>query len=218
MDKEWKGLRRETPWVTELPNATAMAANWEKGASAAGYTYTVDTQFPVALVDASSQASAVVATKPDIVFSWMTDQHVLTAVGALRQKGFTGPILNPFAGSSSAAFAAAKDPGYYAAQYYLALTETDQPGNEVVNRVKTLGDTQFLTNGMFPVGWVMGASAVAALNKCGDNCTGQEMNTAMESVGKIDVNGLNSDVEYSKTRHRAIYSEMYFPVGTWVSA
>jgi branched-chain amino acid transport system substrate-binding protein len=203
-------------WHYTSTAVSTMITYYKQIIQAKGYTLVADQSFAQNVTDVSSQASAVVQAKPDVVIANLIDSIAPLTVRTLREKGYTGPIINFTGASSPATFAALKDPGYYSLRAVLSTNDTDQPGiSTIVSRAKAVGDTQSMDNNYFSLGWLIGAVTVAAINKCGDSCTAVKMNTAYENVGKVDVNGLNPDVEYTPTRHRAVASGAYFQ---WDSA
>jgi ABC-type branched-subunit amino acid transport system substrate-binding protein len=206
---------------------STMVAYQHTAITQAGWTFTTDQSFAVAPTDVSSQAAAVAATKPDVVVAELLDSHAPLVINTLRQKGYTGPIVNFSAANAPATFSALKDPSYYGQNHYLNPTWTDQPGvAEVQKRAKEVNDTDLLDNGFYGFGWAAAAAVVAALNKCADPCTsGDMLNTALNNLGSISVNGLNPDTSYSPTNHRLAHAGIYYhwdtakgapePVGDW---
>src|SRR5262249_49806442 len=71
-----------------------------------GYTFVTDQSFPLTATDVSSQASAIVQGKTDVVIGNFIDSNAPLAVKALREKGFTGPPAN---------FSGARPPGTFQA-------------------------------------------------------------------------------------------------------
>jgi ABC-type branched-subunit amino acid transport system substrate-binding protein len=194
-----------------------------------GWTFTTEQTFAQAPTDVSSQASAVAAGKPDVVLAEMLDSHAPLAVNTLRQKGYSGPIVNFTAGSSPATFAAIKDPSYYGELFFLNATWTDQPGiAEIQKRANEVNVTTLIDSGFYPNGWAAAAAAVAALNKCADPCSSAvKLNDALHNLGKVDVNGVNPAAGYSPTNHRLAGAGIYYhwdaakgspqPVGGWTT-
>lgn len=193
-----------------------------------GWTFTTEQSFSQAPTDVSSQASAVVATHPDVVITEVLDSNAVLTVNTLRQKGFNGPVVNFSAASSPATFAALKDPMYFGQVHYLSTDWTDQPGvAEVAKRAKEVGDIDFLGNGYFSFGWANIATVVAALNKCGaDPCSAVKLNDALNKLGKVDVNGLNPYTQYTPQSHQLAGAGIYYhwdssksapePLGSWI--
>jgi branched-chain amino acid transport system substrate-binding protein len=206
---------------------STMIAYQHTALTTQGWTFATDQSFAVAPTDVSSQASAVAASKPDVVIAEVLDSHAPLVLNALRQKGYTGPIVNFSAANAPATYAGLKDPTYYGQNHYLNATWTDQPGvAEVQRRAKAVNDTSLMDNGFYPFGWAAAAALVAGLNKCPDPCTsGAMLNTALGNVGKVDVNGLNPNAFYTATDHHLAHAGIYFhwdaaknapePVGTW---
>jgi branched-chain amino acid transport system substrate-binding protein len=198
-------------WHYTSTAVSTMVTYYKQIVQAKGFTLTTEQSFAQNVTDVSSQATALAQTKPDAVIANLIDAIAPLTVKALREKGYAGPIINFTGASSTSTFQALKDPLYYSLRAVFSTNDTDQPGiSTIVSRAKAVGDTQGMDNNYFNLGWMTGAITVAALKKCGDGCTAAKMNTAYENVGKVDANGLNPDIQYSPTRHRAVTSGIYF--------
>ena len=206
---------------------STMIAYQHTALTTQGWTFATDQSFAVAPTDVSSQASAVVASKPDVVIAEVLDSHAPLVINTLRQKGYTGPIVNFSAANAPATYSALKDPSYYGQNHFLNATWTDQPGVAAIEtEAKSVNDTNLMDNGFYPFGWAAAAAVVAGLNKCADPCTsGAMLNTALGNVGTVNVNGLNPDAFYTATDHHLAHAGIYYhwdtsknapePVGTW---
>jgi branched-chain amino acid transport system substrate-binding protein len=207
---------------------TTMTGLYRQIMQSRGYPAVVaDQSFAQNPTDVSAQAAAVAQAKPDVVIANMLDSNGPLAVKALREKGFTGPIVDSTGASAPATFQALKDTNYYSLRYVLSTNETEEPGiSTIVSHAKAVGDTQNIDNNYFSTGWAMAAVAVAGMRKCGDSCTAVRMNSALERVGKVDTNGVNPTVGLSASSHRGINNGIEFrwdttkgrelPVGGWI--
>jgi ABC-type branched-subunit amino acid transport system substrate-binding protein len=190
---------------------STMITYYKQTMQSKGWQLTTDQSFAQNATDTSAQATAVVQGKTDVVMANLIDSIAPLAVKTLREKGFTGPVINFTGASSSSTFSALKDPGYNSVRAVFSTLDTEQPGvAEVTRRAKAVHDTDGIDNNYFSLGWVAAAIALAAIKKCGDGCTASKLNSAIENVGKVDANGLNPDVSYSPTKHRAITSGILF--------
>jgi branched-chain amino acid transport system substrate-binding protein len=207
---------------------STMIGFYKQLAQPLGWQITTDQQFAQNATDVSSQATAIANSGTDVVIANLIDSLAPLAVKALREKGFKGPIVNFTGASSPATFAALKDPGYYSLRAYLATTDISQPGVQaVVDHAKAVGGTEGMANLYWSYGWVNAAVMLAGVKKCGDSCDKVKLNTALDNLGKVDVNGLNPDVQLTPTQHRTVTTGLYFhwdsgksqevPQGTWVS-
>lgn len=193
-----------------------------------GWQLTSDQSFAQNATDTSSQATALVQGKTDVVVANLIDSIAPLAVRTLREKGFTGPVVNFSGASSPATFSALKDPGYYSLRIFYATTDTDQPGiTEIVRRARAVGDTDGMNNLYWSFGYAQAAAILAGIKKCGDSCDRVKFSDTLQSAGKVDLNGLNPDAQLTPTRHRLATNGVYFqwdngkgrevPVGGFVS-
>jgi branched-chain amino acid transport system substrate-binding protein len=208
---------------------STMVGFYKQLAQPLGWPIVTDQQFAQNVTDVSSQATAVVNSHADVVIANLIDSIAPLTVRTLREKGSTGPIVNFTGASSPVTFGALKDTGYYSLRAYLATTDTGQPGVQaVVDHANSVSGTTGMNNLYWSYGWVNAAVVVAGIAKCGDACDSVKFNTALENVGKVDVNGLNPNVLLSPAQHRTVTTGLYFhwdtaknqevPQGTWVSA
>jgi branched-chain amino acid transport system substrate-binding protein len=204
-----------------------MVAFYKQIIQTNGYTFVTDQSFPLTATDVSSQASAIVQGKTDVVIGNFIDSNAPLAVKALREKGYSGPVINFSGASSPSTFSALKDPLYYSLRVYYATTDNAPGVATVTQRAKEVGITDNLTNLYFSYGWVNAAIAVAGVKKCSDGCDAVKYSKALEGVGRVDVNGLNPNVQITAGRHRAVDNGIYFhwdnsrsvevPIGAFIS-
>jgi ABC-type branched-subunit amino acid transport system substrate-binding protein len=192
-----------------------------------GWNFVGEQTYLLTAADISSQASAMVQAKPDVVFAPAIDAQAPLVVKTLRQKGFTGPVIGFQGASQDGTFAAIGDPGYFAFRtFVLPGTAGVQGALEEQTRAKDSGNTVNMGTAQFSQGYVMGQIAVLALQKCGDGCDGVKYNDAMSNLGSIDTKGLNPDIAITSSRHVVIGAVMPFKwdagthaavsMGTWI--
>jgi ABC-type branched-subunit amino acid transport system substrate-binding protein len=157
----------------------------------------------------------VAAANPDVVLADLLDSDAVLTVRALRQKGYTKPIVDFVGASSPNTFIAVADSGYYSLRAYASTVNTDIKGIQtVIDRAKSTGNTADMQSVYFSYGYVNGLVTVAALKLCGDSCTAESFNAAMEKVGKVDASGLNDDVQITAQRHRTVQKGIFFRYDT----
>jgi ABC-type branched-subunit amino acid transport system substrate-binding protein len=192
-----------------------------------GWNFVGEQTYALTATDVSSQASQVVQAKPDVVFAPAIDSQAPLVIKALRQKGFTGPVIGFQGASTDGTFAALADPRYYAFRtFVLPGTAGVQGAMEEQSRAKSSGNTVNIGTAQFSQGYVMGLLAVLALQKCADPCDGPKYNDAMGKLGKVDTRGLNPDIAITPERHVVIGAVMPFKwdagksaavaMGTWL--
>jgi ABC-type branched-subunit amino acid transport system substrate-binding protein len=190
---------------------TTINGMYKAGVSANGWSVVAQESFATSATDVSSQASKVAAANPDVVLAAFIDSQAALAVKALRQKGYTKPIVDFVGASSPNTFIAVADANYYSLRAYASTVNTDIPGIQtVINRAKETGNTGDMQSVYFSYGYVNALVTVAALKICGDGCTAEKFNTSMEQVGKVDASGLNDDVRITAQRHRTVQRGIFF--------
>lgn len=194
---------------------TTINGMYKTGINQLGWKLVAQESFSTTATDVSGQAANVAAANPDVVLADLLDSDAALAVKALRQKGYTKPIVDFVGASSPNTFVAVADPGYYSLRAYVSTVDTDIKGVQtVIDRAKATGNTADMQSVYFSYGYVNGLVTVAALKQCGDGCTAEKFNAAMEKVGKIDASGLNEDVEISAKRHRTVQKGIFFQYDT----
>lgn len=194
---------------------TTINGMYKTGIDKQGWKLVAQESFATTATDVSSQAANVAAAKPDVVLADLLDSDAALAVKALRQKGYTKPIVDFVGASSPNTFMAVADAGYYSLRAYVSTLDTDISGvKTVVDRAKATGNTADMQSVYFSYGYVNGLVTVAALKICGDGCTAEKFNTALEKVGKVDASGLNTDVQITSKRHRTVQKGIFFQYDT----
>ncbi len=190
---------------------TTINGMYKTGIEKLGWKMVAQQSFSTTATDVSSQAANVAAAKPDVVLADLLDSDARLAVTTLRQKGFTGPIVDFVGASSPNTFIAVNDAGYYSLRAYVSTVDTDVAGvQHVIDQAKATGNTADMQSVYFSYGYVNGLITVAALKICGDGCTSEKFNTALEKVGKVDASGLNDDVQITAQRHRTVQKGIFF--------
>jgi ABC-type branched-subunit amino acid transport system substrate-binding protein len=194
---------------------TTLNTMYKAGLDKLGWKIVAQQSFSTTATDVSSQAASVAAAKPNVVIADLLDSDAVLAVRSLRQKGFTGPIVDFVGASSPNTFIAVADPDYYSLRAYVTTVNTDVPGvQKVIDQAKATGNTADMQSVYFSYGYVNGLITVAALKICGDGCTSEKFNTALEKVGKVDASGLNDDVQITPQRHRTVQKGIFFKYDT----
>jgi ABC-type branched-subunit amino acid transport system substrate-binding protein len=190
---------------------TTLNAFYKDGLDKLGWRIVAQQSFSNVATDVSSQASVVAQAKPDVVIADLLDSGAALDVKTLREKGFKGPVVDFVGASSPNTFTAVADASYYSLRAYVSTVDTDVPGvKTVIDRAKATGNTADMQSVYFSYGYVNGLVTVAALKICGDGCTSEKFNKALEKVGKIDASGLNEDVQLSPQRHRTVQRGIFF--------
>jgi ABC-type branched-subunit amino acid transport system substrate-binding protein len=194
---------------------TTINGMYKDGADKLGWKIVAQQSFSTTATDVSSQASAVANAKPDVVIADLLDSTAALDVKTLREKGFKGPVVDFVGASSPNTFIAVNDLAYYSLRAYASTVDTDIRGIQtVIDRAKATGNTADIQSVYFSYGYVNGLITVAALKICGDGCTSENFNTALEKIGKVDASGLNDDVQITTARHRTVQKGIFFHYDT----
>jgi branched-chain amino acid transport system substrate-binding protein len=187
-----------------------------------------DQNFQTSATSALAQASAIANSHPDVVFAAYIDSQAPFAVRELRAAGYKGPIVDFIGASASATFNGLKDPGYYSARSFAVPNDSTIPATKaMLAAAKAAGHTQNLDNPFFTEGYVTGKVLVQALKKCGADCSGSQLNDALNNLGTFDTQNLSGPVTLSPKQHRAVSSVRFYvydsgaggpaPVGDYIS-
>jgi branched-chain amino acid transport system substrate-binding protein len=180
-------LTLQTPAVAELVSGLVSAIpKVDHG------TVVLNSTVPVTATDLTTEASAIIAAKPDFVQVGLLPTQVPSLVQALRNAGIKAPVMNYFVASDPSTFAATDDSGYYAVRDFAAPQE-NQPGVAAMRKaavdagqLKSFNtDTSYFT-----YGYVSGEILGAAIKKCGSSCTGADVNKALEKIRDFNSGGL----------------------------
>lgn len=159
-----------------------IAALERKGLELAG-----DQQrFPAAATDLTPAASAVAAQSPNFVLSIMTDAQAPLGVEGLRNRGYTGPIVN-WVGISEKTLQAVNDPNFYVMR---DTVPSELPASAYIKDLAAeIGKADKVNHDFVVNGYLSALATTAALEKCGYPCSGADLNDALQSLGEIDVKG-----------------------------
>jgi ABC-type branched-subunit amino acid transport system substrate-binding protein len=180
-----------------------------------GWKNVAEQTFDPAAIDLTNQASVVARANPDVVFAFLLDSDAKLAVSALRQQGYRGPVVDFTGASSPATLVAVNDAGYYTMRFVNVLNDTSLPGiADVLARARATNNVEGIDGGWWPIGYLQGLLAVAALKGCADPCTPEKYNTAFENMGKVDASGLVDDMQVTPARHRAVTNGIFYHFDT----
>lgn len=158
---------------------------------------------PLAVTNASSQARALAAAKPNFIIGVHNDSNIIPTVQALRAAGVSAPVINVTAGSADSTFQALKG-NFIAWRTYVSPTETTIPAVVTMRqRAAKYGQTKQMVGSYFTQGYVAGMLVQAALQKCGAGCsTGEQFNAALQKLASFNSDGLSAPpLGFTATRH-----------------
>jgi branched-chain amino acid transport system substrate-binding protein len=171
--------------------------------------------FPVRTADFMPFAQSAAALKPDIVVGHYGAEQNLGFVTALRSAGYTGPYVIAAYGASEATVKQAAQQSGSGANLYIVsrfapVTEAGAGTKAIRDAAAKYGLADL--NSMHATGWTLGAFAAEALKKCGDACTRELLDKAMQGI-KIDPQGLTGGpIETTPDDH---YGTSYWRLYRW---
>ncbi len=148
-----------------------------------GFSIAYNQLVPIKAVDMSVAAGNIAGLSPAMVVTAMQDAQIVPLVTGLRQRGYKGPVINFNSNVTAVSLKKLNDPQMYLIQYTADPTDSKNPDVAAMDQVaKETGFTQEMDQLFFIEAYVFGKVVVAALGKCGDNCTRQTFNTALENT------------------------------------
>ncbi|MPY91707.1 MAG: ABC transporter substrate-binding protein [Acidimicrobiia bacterium] len=181
----------DAPRIAAIRYESAGTDDWEtaleEAMGEAGLEPLVASErFPAASTDVAPAASAVVGANPDWVLATLNDPQAPLVMDALRNRGYTGPVVN-WTGSSEAVIDAVDDPEFYVLR---DIVPFDQPGGAPLLEDAEAAGVEGDLNDYSSNGYLAAKVVVEALRACGYPCDGPGMETALVEVGGIDTAGM----------------------------
>lgn len=190
-------LGLETPYTDNL---FALA---EPAAQKAGAEIVESIQFPFQVPSFTAQAAKVLAAKPDAVVLTGTGGEVPTVVGALRDAGFTGPVVAPSPGGQDdpAVIQKLGAENYSAARFFALPSDTDE--------LASIAGSDNAGNAYFTNGWVSMKLVLDSVERCG--CADAEgINKELQSGKEFTFGDLTYGPISFKAESRAGLSAVQF--------
>jgi branched-chain amino acid transport system substrate-binding protein len=185
--------------LTDIALSKAMPDAVKK----AGGTLATSQGVALTATDVSGQATAMAASKPDIVL--MTLAQPAGMAKALRAAGYTGPVVWLDA-SGGLVLAPKDDPNFYGMSVYKFPVDgsTDTDVKAYISAIQQVAATA-----KDPSTWAfgdrvpayLGAKALGdALGRCGDSCTGEKLKAQLDKT-TLKLGELLDKYEYSGDDH-----------------
>jgi branched-chain amino acid transport system substrate-binding protein len=183
--------------------------NLKSQAKSQGMSVVGNEVVPLAATDMSSEASQFAAQKPDIVFSGLIATQEPSFVKAMRQGGFTGPIIQYDGGSSYPLMKQLADPNIFFL-YPTSFGHNAGAQVDIMNKAaKAAGKSA--DEYFFSFGYVQGYIVGQGLKKCGYPCSGDKLATALNKLTNFDTGGLTfGNWMYSANNHSGIQNVAFF--------
>jgi branched-chain amino acid transport system substrate-binding protein len=190
-----------------------LDTNLKTDAKAKGMSIVGNQVVPTSATDLSSEAEQFASAKPNIVFSGLIASQEPSFIQTLRQRGFTGPVIQYDGGSSYPLMKQLADPNIY---MLFSLSFGHNTGPQVTKMTAaakaagTSSDAYF-----FAQGYVQAYITGQGLTKCGYPCNGAKLATSLESLGSINTGGLTyGPWIYSPTDHSGVQDVAFFSWST----
>lgn len=181
----------EDPAIALLRYESAGTDGWakamEENLGTLGLEPATVEQFPADATDVAPAASAVAASNPDWVLAVLTDNQAPLVVEALRNRGYTGPIVN-WVGISEPTVAAVDDPEFYVIRD--TVPPQHEAGADLMAAAEAAGEAENMTHDYATNGYLAAKAVGEALAECGYPCSGADLNDALGTLGEIDTEGL----------------------------
>lgn len=181
--------------VFESPGGFVACDSAIAGAKEAGFEEADKVMFPVTLRDFRPVAERIAQLNPDVLLVIFGRGRTLTFFPAISEAGYTGKVLSMEAGTGDDELreAAKLSPGFDVFSYSRYVSEGQGEGEQVDALMRAAEKAEIPEVLSFHAGgWVLGMVMVDALERCGDACTPDKLNKALENTN-IDTGGLTTE-------------------------
>lgn len=167
---------------------------------------------PTDASNAAAQATQVAAQQPDVVILELANPLAISAATTLRQQGVTAPIISYPGGAALSTIAHLQDPKYYGLNGPTPPNPSPKDGKEMAIYFKAtqaahIDPTETNVLNGFVDAYLMGLG----LSKCGYPCSGKKLTAALNSLGKVNMQGLARGIwQYTKKDHTGTYYTVVF--------
>ncbi len=193
------------PKVAIINQVSAVLSVWHTNMlqviSSRSWTLTSDQSVTLAATDVTSQVTAIVNSKPDIVFSTMSGPKIVLAVQGLRKLGYSGPIVSHTPSADQPSLKSLADPNFIVLREYAFSEDSGSDVatmNAAISASGTDPNTAWVING-----YVQAYITAAALKKCGWPCSSTQLLSAFN--GLTVTSGLTfAPVVYTSSNHGGI--------------
>jgi branched-chain amino acid transport system substrate-binding protein len=179
------------------------AATWAK-AEFPKLKYSVHiatTQYlPLTATDYTSEVQAAQRAGAKAIVAINSPSGILLIEKAMSQQNYKVPVYGVQADTSLfQTFAKAGIP--YSAFEPVKVGPTVPGYGALAKAASAGGNTSLVQNAAYTAGWVGGEVLVQAIKGCGDSCTPETLNSALQSVSNFDTGGFTPPVSFSATDH-----------------
>lgn len=148
-----------------------------------GWSVKYNQLVPSTVTDFSVAAGNIAAVKPQIVIVDLLESQLPQFVSQLRARGVHAPILNFSSNISDKTKDTIADPNLFYVEGTASTSDLSNPAVAQMDKIgKQTGFTTGMDNAFYVYGYVHAEVITAALKKCGDKCTRQTFNTALNNT------------------------------------
>ena len=161
----------------------------------------------------TSQAAALVAAKPDVIFDVDSVTNTVLAASALTTAGFHGPILGSSAVGAYAALKKINLPNLMGYQQSTVATE----GDALYEAAAAVGaQNDAMETNYFSSGFGAMYTMALVLRKCGPTCTSSQFIQTAETMGNINVpdGAYFGPIRFSSSSHFGLTSMQFFKLNS----
>jgi ABC-type branched-subunit amino acid transport system substrate-binding protein len=176
-----------------------------------GWSVVSNQVVPIGAVNANSEATAIAAEKPNLVYSALTAGGLTSLVQTLRQQGYKGIIMNfGSGGADPGAYEQIKDPNVYTLSPF-NYASTPNPPTGVKNFVAAAKSAGSNPNAFWELhGYAMAIVISKAFAACGFPCSGEKMVSALNKTS-VNTMGLTfAPISYTPNNHVGAWSAEFF--------
>jgi len=158
-----------------------------------------------AQLDLSVDANKVKDSGADVVVEQIIPQQLESLSQSLANSGASVPIIAEATTSSYQLMTLLKDPNLYelALNPFVDPTSTESAVKDYTDSLKktaNLSGKSDINGQSIAITYAATAFFADALKTCGDGCTGEKLNAAMQKT-KLNLPGVNTDYSYTSDRH-----------------
>lgn len=152
----------------------------------------VETQLvAIGATDCTAQAAQIAQASPDVVLSNVTSVgEDIICFQQLQARGYEGPVVNTNSSSTENTYKTLASPNWISLRMYSWWEDEAEEGMVTMReRAETYGHAGQL-GAYSSDGYVAAMAIEAALLECGDDCTGEKVQVALEALEGLDTEGI----------------------------
>jgi len=145
----------------------------------------------IGATDCTAQAAQIAQAEPDVVMSNVTSVgEDIICVQQLQARGYDGPVVNTNSSSTENTYATLATPNWVSLRMYSWWEDESEEGMVTMReRAETYGHADQL-GAYSSDGYVAAMAIEAALLECGEDCTGETLQAALEGLQDLDTEGI----------------------------